>query len=201
MPFVIGLTGGIGSGKSTVADYFAPLGVPTISADQLARDVVKPETHALNQIAKHFGADVINLDGTVNRSAIREAIFQNEADRIWLENLLHPLIAKERIKQIESVTYPYAIVEIPLLLEKNLGHEVDRILVVDSPESLQKSRVIGRDQVSRESVEAIMDKQLQAAERRSAADDIIDNSGDLDFLRSQVQSLHQKYLQLANQAV
>jgi dephospho-CoA kinase len=201
MPLVVGLTGGIGSGKSAVADYFAALGVPTISADKSARDVVKPETHALNQIAKHFGVEVINLDSTLNRSALREAIFHNEADRIWLENLLHPLIAQERIKQIESVTYPYVIVEIPLLLEKDLGHEVDRILVVDSPESLQKSRVIGRDQVSRESVEAIMDMQVKADERRSAADDIIDNSGDLDSLRSQVQSLHKKYLQLANQAV
>lgn len=201
MPFVVGLTGGIGSGKSTVADYFAALGVPTISSDQLARDVVKPETQALEDIVQYFGAEVINPDGTLNRSALREAIFHNETDRIWLENLLHPLIAKERETQIAAADFPYVVVEIPLLLEKNLGSEVDRILVVDTPESLQKSRVVGRDQVSRESVEAVMQKQVSAAERRAGADDIIDNSGDLESLRSQVQSLHEKYLQLAAQTV
>lgn len=201
MPFVVGLTGGIGSGKSTVADYFAALGVPTISSDQLARDVVKPETQALEDIVQYFGAEVINPDGTLNRSALREAIFHNETDRIWLETLLHPLIAKERDTQIASTDFPYVVVEIPLLLEKNLGGGVDRILVVDTPESLQKSRVVGRDQVSRESVEAVMQKQVSAAERRAGADDIIDNSGDLESLRSQVQSLHEKYLQLAAQAV
>lgn len=200
MPFVVGLTGGIGSGKSTVAKLFASLGVSIINADQLARVVVKPGSPALAEIAQHFGEDAITTNGTLDRSVLRKKIFQNDSDRLWLENLLHPLIAEERLKQIDSATTPYVIVEIPLLFEKQLAHEVDRVLVVDTPEALQKSRVAERDKVNTESIEAIMNTQVDRENRLSGADDIIDNSGDIEDLNSQVQALNEKYLRLAAQS-
>lgn len=199
MPFVVGLTGGIGSGKSTVAKLFASLGASIINADQLAREVVKPGSPALAEIAQHFGEDAIATNGTLDRSVLRKKIFQNDSDRLWLENLLHPLIAEERLKQIDSATTPYVIVEIPLLFEKQLADEVDRVLVVDTPEALQKSRVAERDKVNTESIEAIMNTQVDRENRLSGADDIIDNSGDIEDLNSQVQALNEKYLRLAAQ--
>lgn len=200
MPFVVGLTGGIGSGKSTVAKLFASLGASIINADQLAREVVKPGSPALAEIAQHFGEDAITTNGTLDRSILRKKIFQNDSDRFWLESLLHPLIAEERLKQIDSATTPYVIVEIPLLFEKQLADEVDRVLVVDTTEALQKSRVAKRDQINTESVEAVMNTQVDRENRLSGADDIIDNSGDIEDLNSQVQALNEKYLRLAAQS-
>lgn len=200
MPYVVGLTGGIGSGKSSVANLFGDLDVPIISADQLAREVVKPGSDALAQIVKHFGEAVLEVDGTLNRARLRKQIFQNKTERAWLENLLHPLIAEERLRQIAATSKPYVIVEIPLLLEKSLGEEVDRVLVVDVPEALQIERVKQRDSVSKASIRAIMDTQVSASQRRASADDVIDNSGSLDDLRPQIESLHRKYLKLAAQA-
>lgn len=197
MTYVVGLTGGIGSGKSTVAGLFANLNIPVISADQLARDVVKPGSPALKRIIQHFGTNAISPDGELDRTWLRQRIFQNSSDRQWLEDLLHPLIANERQAQIETATAPYVVVEIPLLLEKQLTDEVDRVLVVDSTEAQQKSRALARDGVTEKSVEAVMNTQIGRAERCSRADDLVDNSGPLDSLRSQIEALHQKYLDLS----
>jgi dephospho-CoA kinase len=200
MPFVVGLTGGISSGKSTVAKLFAEHGVPTINADQIARDLVQPDSVALTRIADQFGQDILTAEGELDRAKLRSLVFANADRRLWLENLLHPMITAERNRRIAAMTAPYVIVEIPLLLEKGLQGEVNRVLAVDLPETLQIDRASARDGATEASVLAIMATQVSAGQRRLQADDLIDNSGDLDQLRAQVEGLHSRYLKLAAQA-
>lgn len=195
-PWILGLTGGIGSGKSAVAEQFASLGVHTVDADQAARWVVEPGRPALRQIAQHFGDGVLLPTGELNRAALRERIFADPAERQWLERLLHPLIRSEIADHLARADSPYAIMVSPLLIESGQYRTVDRVLVVDVPEVLQIARTVARDQASEEQVRAILKVQAAREERLRHADDVLVNDRDLSWLRSEVERLHHFYLQL-----
>jgi dephospho-CoA kinase len=190
---VIGLTGGIGSGKSTVADMFAGLGVPIIDMDRIARQIVEPGRPALKQITQTFGKDLIEPDGQLNRQRLSAIIFDSAEKRHQLEAILHPIIRQETEHQLAKLEAPYCIVVIPLLLESGLHSLIDRVLVVDVPESLQISRTMQRDGMSATQAEKILAAQVDRQSRLSAADDIINNNGELSELRHQVEHLDQQY--------
>jgi len=189
---VVGLTGGIGSGKSAAADLFAKLGVPIIDTDLLARDVVQPGSDLITAIQQHFGPRVIQADGQLDRQALRVAIFNDRADRQWLEQLLHPLIRQMAKQEIAALDAPYCILVIPLLVE-NMPHPlVDRILVIDCPEAIQIARIQPRDHVSAAQVFVIIESQATREERLAVADDVILNDRDLKALEDEVHQYHQK---------
>jgi dephospho-CoA kinase len=194
---VIGLTGGIGSGKSTVAGLFAAHGVPIIDTDLLAREVTEPGKPALVDISKHFGASILHQDGSLNRAKLRDCIFNNENERVWLEKRLHPLIISHAQEALTKIQSPYAIVVIPLLFESDPINFIDRVLVVDSSEDNQIQRTITRDNTNREAVMAILKSQLNREKRLDQAHDIIQNDGSLENIHAQVDKLHQIYLQLS----
>ncbi|WPR79527.1 dephospho-CoA kinase [Klebsiella aerogenes] len=200
MGYTVALTGGIGSGKSTVADEFAHLGVTVIDADIIARQVVEPGTPALLAIAERFGPQMINDDGSLNRRRLRERIFAHSEDKAWLNALLHPLIQQETRRQMQALTSPYLLWVVPLLVENRLTDKADRILVVDVPKETQIERTIRRDGVSREHAEHILAAQATREQRLAAADDVIENMGSADAVASHVARLHDKYLMLASQA-
>lgn len=190
---VIGLTGGIGSGKSTVAQLFADLGVPIIDTDQLAREVVKPGSTALLKIVEHFGSDIVDDKGNLNRQKLRQQIFADNNKRVWLEQLLHPLIRAETQNQLSKIDAPYCIVVIPLLVENLPYPNIDRILVVDISEENALLRASKRDQSSPEQIKAIMQSQASREQRLAAADDIIDNNDQPAKLTKQVNDLNKIY--------
>jgi dephospho-CoA kinase len=192
----VGLTGGICSGKSTVSNMFASLGVPIIDSDIIAREVVEPGETGLEQIVTHFGENTLNPDGTLNRKQMRNLVFDNSEARKELENILHPLIRKRSDEQLAKLSTPYAILSIPLLVETGLTSAVDRVLVVDCPEEIQIERICRRDGTTPEQAKAILESQSSRSKRLEAADDIIDNSQPLEDLRGMVDSLHKKYLSL-----
>jgi len=194
---IIGLTGGIGSGKTTVSNLFSELGITVVDADIAAREVVEPGSTALKEIQAHFGDGTINPDGSLNRQALREQVFNNETERHWLEALLHPLIKKRLERQLKTTHSMYAILSSPLLLETDQHQLTQRILVIDVPEALQLDRASSRDQNSREQIKAIMAAQMDRKARCERADDIILNDSDTDQLKAKVLSLHQRYLELA----
>jgi len=196
--FIVGLTGGIGCGKSAVTDCFAALGVPVIDADLVARAVVEPDQPALQEILQQFGANALLLDGTLNRVWLREHIFSNPDAKSTLEGILHPRIRSEMRRRLDEFDTPYAIFSIPLLFETGQDKDVDRILVVDCSPELQISRVARRDQASEAQTKSIIASQIERKSRLAKADDIIDNSGTLDDLHPMVERLHQKYLKLAH---
>ena len=200
MRYTVALTGGIGSGKSTVADAFSHLGVNVIDADVIARQVVEPGTPALLAIAARFGQQMINNDGTLNRRSLRERIFAHAEDKTWLNALLHPLIQQETRRQIQAASSPYVLWVVPLLVENNLVANADRVLVVDVAKETQIARTILRDRVSREHAERILAAQATREQRLAAADDVIENMGPPDAIASDVARLHEKYLMLASQA-
>jgi dephospho-CoA kinase len=193
----IGLTGGIGSGKTTVCELFHQLGVPIIDTDLIARDIVGPGSEALQQITTLFGAQLLREDGSLNRLQMRELVFQDETKRQQLEALLHPRIREEMQRQMASLNTPYVILAIPLLLEKQWQNQLDRVLVVDCSEEQQRQRAGQRDGSSAETIDRIITSQVGREERLAAADDIIDNSTSITSLRKQVEELHQQYLTLA----
>lgn len=193
----VGVTGGIGSGKSAVTERLAALGVPIVDADVAAREVVAPGEPALAAIAAHFGDGVIDADGALDRAALRRIVFADAAQREWLERLTHPLIGARIAGQLASAAAPYVVLVSPLLLEGAQRRLVDRIVVVDVPEALQLARTMARDANSEGLVRSIMAAQLPRDERRAAADFIVDNSGDLDALDAQVAALHETLLELA----
>ncbi len=197
MTYIVGLTGGIGSGKSAAAARFAALGITVVDADVCARVVVELGKPALQAIAEHFGNDVIQADGTLDRAALRQKIFARDDERKWLEALLHPLIFEEMWTQLQSAQSPYAILESPLLVEAGQQAICQRTLVVDAPEAIQLARTTARDNNSVEQVRAIMAAQASREQRLAKADDVITNDGDLAQLHAQVDSLHQRYLMLA----
>lgn len=199
MPLVIGLTGGIGSGKTTVANGFAALGIALVDADLVARQLVEPGSPALEQIAEHFGDAVLQNDGQLDRAALRARVFSQPAEKSWLNQLLHPLIRQEMHRQLAAASSPYVLFIAPLLLENKLQDRIDRLLVVDIPESLQLQRTLQRDGGSEQQIAAIMAAQVSRAERLAAADDVIDNSAEPEHLTARIAQLHQQYLQLANQ--
>ncbi|MCQ4275016.1 dephospho-CoA kinase [Stutzerimonas degradans] len=194
-PWILGLTGGIGSGKTAAANHFARLGIHVVDADQAARWVVEPGRPALQQIVEHFGPGVLH-EGALNRAALRERIFLDPNERIWLERLLHPLIRAEVAAHLADAESPYAILVSPLLVESGQYRQVDRVLVVDVPEALQVERTVGRDLTSEEQVRAILKVQASREERLRHADDVLLNDHDLAWLQAEVERLHRFYLTL-----
>lgn len=198
--WVVGLTGGIGSGKSTVADRFAAHGIPVIDTDVIAHDLTTPGGAALEAIRAAFGEAVMQADGTLDRAALRRRVFSDSASRRSLEAILHPLI-RQRVEQTLAtltVTAPYALIVVPLLVETGGYRDMlNRVLVVDCPEALQIARVMARNGLTRDEVTAILAAQASRAERLAAADDVVLNTASPDALRSEVARLHQTYLALA----
>lgn len=195
--FVVGLTGGIGSGKTTVANLFASLGVPVIDTDLLSRELVAPKQTALKKIVGHFGQDILEHSGELDRKKLRDIIFHHKGERQWLENLLHPLIRKKATEQIKSLSSSYCLLVIPLLFEKNLTAWVDHTLTIDCHVNEQIKRVTARDNINADAATNIIQTQLSNKERISKADDTIKNHDDISQLKHQVSDLHHKYLTLA----
>lgn len=195
-PWILGLTGGIGSGKSAAAEAFAELGIETIDADHAARWVVEPGRPALAAIVDRFGEAVLQADGQLNRAALRERIFADPQQRQWLEKLLHPLIRAEISSFLSAAQSPYAILVSPLLIESGQHKTVQRVLVVDVPSELQMARAVQRDQVSEAQLRAIMQAQLDRDERLKYADDVLCNAADKAALQREAQRLHAYYLTL-----
>jgi dephospho-CoA kinase len=193
----IGLTGGIGSGKSTVAGLFAARGVPVIDADVIARELVAPGQPALVEIIAAFGAEMVNADGQLDRARLRERVFNDAAQRERLEAILHPRIRAVMAERAAAQSTTYVLLVIPLLFESGQRDLVDRMLVVDVPVELQRARVSARDHLSDAQIDAILAAQLSRDQRIDGADDVIDNSGDAAALERQVDDLHRRYLQLS----
>ncbi|GAB4392758.1 MAG: dephospho-CoA kinase [Gammaproteobacteria bacterium] len=195
---VVGLTGGIGSGKTTVSNYFSELGVTIIDTDIIARNLVQPNTPTLHKISQHFGKNILTANGSLNRQYLRQVIFNDVAAKQWLEQLLHPLIRQEVMLQIQQCSAHYCLVVIPLLCETGRQHYnyLDRVLLVDCDEALQKHRTQQRDNCSSELVQQIMASQVSRQQRLAIADDIIINDGDFGQLQQHVLKLHEKYLNL-----
>jgi dephospho-CoA kinase len=199
-PFRVALTGGIASGKSTVADLFAALGVPVIDTDVIAREVVEPGRPALAQVVEAFGPGVLDAEGRLDRKRMREHIFADPGARGRLEAILHPAIRAEMERQSQAAVGPYQVLVIPLLAEGSRRDHVDRVLLVDVPEELQIQRVMWRDGVSHEQALASLNAQATRAQRLAMADDVLRNTGRVDDLREQVAKLHRQYLGLAASA-
>ncbi len=195
-PWILGLTGGIGSGKSAAAQHFIDLGIHVVDADHAARWVVEPGRPALARIAEHFGAGVLQADGQLDRAALRKLIFEVPEQRRWLEALLHPLIAEEIVAHLARAQSPYAILVSPLLIESGQAAMTQRVLVIDVPQQLQIERTLQRDQISEQQIQAILKAQASREERLRHADDVLANDRDLAWLHSEVERLHHFYLTL-----
>jgi len=197
MRLIIGLTGGIGSGKSTVAKEFMTLGIEVVDADKVAREVVEPGQPALTQIELYFGKEVVGINGELDRAKLRNIIFNSEIKKQWLNDLLHPIIRDTLLKQLEQARSEYVILEAPLLLENQLTKYTDYTLVVDVTEALQIERATQRDSNSVAQIQAIMNAQISRKLRLEQADYIIDNSStDLVVLKQQVNMLHLQFLSI-----
>jgi len=194
----IGLTGGIGSGKSTVAELFNRHGVPIIDADEIARALVEPGQPAQQQLIDLFGDDILDADGHLDRTRLRQRVFDSPQERQTLERLLHPLVREEIQRQIERLDAPYCVIVVPLLIESGQYELVDRILVIDTDEALQIARVAARSGLNTEEVRKIIAAQMGRTERLGHADDVIDNTQDLTHLAREVERLHRQYLLLAD---
>jgi dephospho-CoA kinase len=194
---VVGLTGGIGSGKTEVSNCFATLGVPIIDTDLLARELVQPGQPALEAIVAFFGSDCLDDQGNLRRNHLREQVFADPSGRHQLEAILHPRIRALIQARIAVLSTPYCLVAIPLLIESGMTQFVDRILVVDVTEEDQIRRVVDRDGVTREQAARILAAQASRSQRLSQADDVLDNSHDRDSLIRQIMDLHERYLALA----
>ena len=195
----IGMTGGIGSGKSTIAALFQRLGVPVCDTDQISRDLVIPGTEAFKAIRSVFGDDVLLANGSLNRSEIRRIVFSDAGKRKLLEEILHPRILQAVRKWAESHDSPYCIVVVPLLLEAGWQGEFDRILVIDASVDTQLARCMARDQLTESQASAIIASQLDRQKRIGKADDLIENNCDIESLSRQVERLHNYYLALSEQ--
>ncbi|RPH30842.1 dephospho-CoA kinase [Buttiauxella warmboldiae] len=200
MVYTVALTGGIGSGKTTVAEGFSRSGITVIDADVIARRVVEPGQPALGIICNHFGDEILLQDGTLNRRALREKIFSSSTEKQWLNALLHPLIHQQTQAEINRALSPYVLWVVPLLIENHLQHKADRVLVVDVSPEVQIARTMARDKVSRQHVQQILAAQATREARLSAADDVINNDGDTAQVAAHVDRLHRQYLKLASQA-
>ncbi|MCE0555735.1 dephospho-CoA kinase [Motilimonas sp. E26] len=197
--FILGLTGGIGSGKSAASGVFKTLGVPVVDADVVAREVVMPTSGsgALSQIAAHFGQHILLPDGQLNRAKLREKVFADVTEKQWLNNLLHPLIRQSLLSQLQACQGEYAILEAPLLIENDLLSYIDKLVIVDVPEDVQLKRAMARDNNSKAQIESIMAAQVSRAQRLKLADYVLDNSAEVNALAQQVKDLHQVILSQA----
>jgi len=195
--FRVGLTGGIASGKSTAARFFGALGVPILDSDQVAREVVEPGQPPLGRLVERFGRGILTPDGHLDRPALRNIVFSDPKARADLENLTHPAIGAALEARSAAAGGPYQILVIPLLIEKNLGAHVDRVLVVDCDEELQIRRLLARDRSTRAEAQAILAAQVSRSARLKAADDVIRNDADMSAVQAQVAALHARYLELA----
>lgn len=193
----VGLTGGIASGKSTVADMFAKKGVAVIDTDVIARDVVRPGEPALAEIRREFGAAAIAADGSLDRAAMRRLVFADPDRRRRLEAILHPRIRAAALEQARAAAGPYRVIVVPLLVESPLRESMARVLVVDVPEDVQLERLLARDREDPEQARRIIAAQASRAERLAIADDVITNDGDIEATRRQVDRMHDRYLTLA----
>ncbi|MEW5562527.1 dephospho-CoA kinase [Enterobacter asburiae] len=200
MVYTVALTGGIGSGKSTVAAAFANLGTDIVDADIIARQVVEPGSPALATIVSRYGAEMLMADGTLNRRQLRERIFAHADEKIWLNALLHPLIQQETQRQMKQATSPYVLWVVPLLVENHLWQKANRVLVVDVSEETQLLRTTQRDHVTEAHAKQIIAAQATREQRLAVADDVIDNNGAPDAIALDVARLHAHYLELAHQA-
>jgi dephospho-CoA kinase len=194
---IVGLTGGIGSGKSTVIKRFVELGVPVIDADEIAHDLVRPGQPALQTIIDEFGSGLLTAQGELDRTQLRRIVFTDPARRKMLESILHPLIRTEMLRRADEIKFSYCVFCIPLLVETHQTGMVDRVLVIDSPEKLQAQRIKRRDGLPDTEIKAILAAQATPEDRLTVADDVIVNDRSLDDIYRQVDELHQKYLKLA----
>ena len=192
--YVVGITGGIGSGKSAVTDYLETKGITVVDADKVARVVVEPGTSGLAAIAEHFGSDILLPDGGLDRAALRKVVFDNADERKVLEGITHPRIREEIARQLSEATSPYVVLASPLLLESGQNSFANYVVVVDVPESVQVSRTMARDDNSEQLVKSIMAAQLDRETRLSRADTSISNDGSLDELYARVDDLHDDLL-------
>ena len=193
----VGLTGGIGAGKSAAAECFAALAVPVVDADRIARALVEPDHPAHAEVIRAFGADILDAHGNIDRAVLRDRVFHDGDQRLRLEAILHPRIRTEIRRELAALQAPYGIVVIPLLVETGQQHLVDRVLVIEADESKRIARVRARDNISEQDVRRIMAAQASDEERLAAADDTLVNDGDAAQLRAQVERLHHRYLSLA----
>ena len=195
---IVGLTGGIGSGKTAATDLFAELGIDIVDADIVARQVVTPGAPALELIKAEFGDEYIDAEGQLNRAKLRALVFSDESAKQKLNAIMQPAIRTELLDQLNQAKSPYVILSAPLLLENGLESYCQRVLVVDVPEALQVQRATNRDSVNEEQIKSIISSQIDRPTRLTKADDVIDNSGSLSELKIQVNQLHKKYLTLAD---
>ncbi|MDA7742234.1 dephospho-CoA kinase [Francisellaceae bacterium] len=193
---IVALTGGIASGKSTVRKQFESLGIQTVCADEIARQVVEKNSPALKKISHYFGKEILNLDQTLNRKALGKIIFEHSNKKKWLENLLHPIIRNEIKKQSEAATSPYAIIDIPLLTQENIKDYdyAKSVIVVAIDPSVQLARLCQRENLSEEAAQKIIKNQISQEERLKLADHVIQNNDNTDKLIEQVNLLHQKFI-------
>lgn len=194
----VGLTGGIGSGKTTASDYFATLGVPIIDTDIIARELVRPGEPALQEIVKLFGGQVLDAAGELQRDIVRELVFKDPAKRRQLEDILHPRIRDRCLELAAQVNTPYCMIVIPLLLETRYPMDLDRILVIDTVEDNQYQWVAERDGLDKSQIEAVLASQASREDRLAVADDIVVNDGNMDHFYRELDKLHVAYLELAS---
>lgn len=199
--YIVGLTGGIGSGKTTVSNMFHELGAKVIDADKITHELEDMGQPAYNEILKQFGPDVIDDKGQIRRGYLRQLVFNDRNLKKILEQIVHPLVRSEINQRIKNNDHPYCILSIPLLFEKKSDYNIDRILVVDIPEELQIRRASSRDGVNRDDILKIIQMQADRGRRIENADDVIYNDEGLDSLRTNVRSLHDKYMHLAREKV
>lgn len=191
---IVGLTGGIGSGKSLAADYFAKLGITIIDTDKIAREIVKPNTTLFKKIVKKFGRTIITPEGSLDRVKLRSKIFSDYSARKWLEKLLHPVIIDKMIKQAKKATSPYCLLILPLLFEAQLENKVNDILVIDAPKKLRIKRIQERDHLKIKDIQAMMETQVTRKERLAKANHVIKNNSVPSALKKQIEKLHKFYL-------
>ena len=195
MVFAVGLTGNIASGKTTVAEIFSSFGIEVINADTVSRELTSLNTEAYKKIVNHYGTNIVLENNEINRRHLRDIIFSDSNERVWLENLLHPLIRNELARRVATCSSPYCIIEIPLLLDKTNYPYLNKILLITAPPEVQIARVMERDQCSKEQAEAILSTQPDIKLRIQNADNVINNNADLTSLRNSLKKLHNQYLE------
>lgn len=193
----IGLTGGIGAGKTEAANLFSELGVPVIDADRIARELVQPGTEAYEEVVATFGRDIVSADGSLDRKRLRDLVFHDPKQRKRLEAILHPRVRAAIVREVQALSSAYCVIVVPLLVESGMQDLVHRVLVVNAPRDTRARRVMSRDTIGADQAQSIMDAQANDALRLGEADDVLDNAGNLAELRQSILALHRRYEQLA----